>query len=216
MPKRDTKFKKGHVMSPEVREKIANANRGKKKPPRTLEHKRKIREHLLRLNKGRIGKKRPPMSLEWRKNLIDSHQGINLGIKRSKETREKMSIATKGRFRNNPFYRQQLRIRRLKQKFSYPFKDTSIERLVENELIKRNINYQKQVPLCRIAIVDFYLPEYRIVIQCDGDYWHSPSVNKGKDKKQDAILTFNGFNVYRFWEHEINECLEKCFDRLPI
>ncbi len=94
------------------------------------------------------------------------------------------------------------------------FKDTSIELKVEAELIKRNINYQKQVPLCKIAIVDFYLPEYRIVIQCDGDYWHNRSETKEKDERQNKVLAFNGFNVYRFWEHEINKSVEECINRV--
>jgi very-short-patch-repair endonuclease len=92
------------------------------------------------------------------------------------------------------------------------FKDTSIELKIETELQRRNINYQKQVPLCKIAIVDFYLPEYRIVIQCDGDYWHNLPGVKEKDERQDKVLIFNGFNIYRFWEHEINESVKKCID----
>ena len=96
------------------------------------------------------------------------------------------------------------------------YKDTKIELLIEEELKRRSINYQKQTPLCKIALVDFYLPEYRIVIQCDGDYWHSFAKQKEKDEKQEKILTFNGFNVYRFWEHEINESPEECINKLLI
>lgn len=96
------------------------------------------------------------------------------------------------------------------------FKNTGIEIKIEQELIKRRLNYQKQVPLCKIAIVDFYLPEYRIVIQADGDYWHNLPKQKEKDIKQDSVLTFNGFNVYRFWEHDINESVEKCISKIII
>jgi very-short-patch-repair endonuclease len=94
------------------------------------------------------------------------------------------------------------------------FKNTGIELKVETELHRRNIKYQKQVPLCNIAIVDFYLPEYRIIIQCDGDYWHTRPGAKERDNKQDNVLVFNGFNVYRFWEHEINESVEKCINNV--
>jgi len=94
------------------------------------------------------------------------------------------------------------------------FKDTSIELKIEAELKRQNINYQKQVPLCKIAIVDFYLPEYRIVIQCDGDYWHKYPQGREKDRQQDRVLTFNGFNVYRFWEHEINQSPKKCIKQI--
>ena len=93
-------------------------------------------------------------------------------------------------------------------------KDTGIELKIEAELKKRNINYQKQIPLCKVAIVDFYLPEHRIVIQADGDYWHNLKGSKEKSIQQDAILTFNEFNVYRFWEHEINESVENCINKI--
>lgn len=91
------------------------------------------------------------------------------------------------------------------------FKDTKPELKVELELIRLNINYQKQVPLCKIAKVDFYLPEHRIVIQVDGCYWHNCPIHSKKiligkterDIQQDSILTFNGFNIYRIWEHDI-------------
>ena len=96
------------------------------------------------------------------------------------------------------------------------FKDTTIELKIEAELQKRNINYQKQVPLCKIAIVDFYLPEYQIIIQTDGDYWHSKEGAREKDEKQDKVLIFNGFNVYRFWESEINNSVEDCVNKLNL
>jgi len=67
-----------------------------------------------------------------------------------------------------------------------------------------------------VAIVDFYLPEYRIVIECDGDYWHNLPGTREKDEMKDKVLIFNGFNVYRFWEHEINESVESCINKLLL
>jgi len=104
------------------------------------------------------------------------------------------------------------------------FKDTGIELKTEKYLIDNKINYQKQVPLCGIARVDFYLPEYRIVIQCDGCFWHNCPIHypshhieqKIKDNKKDSILQFNGYKVYRFWEHEINQSIEECFKRIEF
>lgn len=94
------------------------------------------------------------------------------------------------------------------------FKDTSIELKVEKELQQRGIDYKKQIPLCDTAIVDFYLPSSKVVIQCDGDYWHNKVGRKEIDKRQDEILLLNGFNVYRFWGSEINESVENCIDRI--
>ena len=132
---------------------------------------------------------------------------------------KKMSEATRGI--KNPFYNKkhtkQSKIKIREFQINNPnrvFKDTSIELKIETELQRRKINYQKQVPLCKIARVDFYLPEYRIVIQCDGDYWHNKPEQKIRDEQQDKVLTFNGFNVYRFWEHEINNSVKNCISKI--
>ena len=92
-------------------------------------------------------------------------------------------------------------------------KDTKIERLIEDELIKRNMPYTKQVPLLGITVVDFLLP-HDIVIYCDGDYWHNLPEYKQRDANQDLMLSFNGYKVYRFWEHDILKSSNKCINKI--
>ena len=93
--------------------------------------------------------------------------------------------------------------------------DTDIEIAVEKELIKRCIPYMKQVPVLGIALVDFLLPN-RIVIQCDGSYWHNRPNVKERDANQDFILTFNNYKVYRFSDKEINKSAKKCIEKIRI
>ena len=93
------------------------------------------------------------------------------------------------------------------------FRDTSIELMIEQELKKRNISYQKQVPILTTAIVDFLLPN-KIIIQCDGNFWHSRKINKGKDIAQDTVLQFNGYKVYRFTETEIKKSAKRCLEKV--
>jgi len=158
-----------------------------------------------KFSKARIGTKRPHKGTKWTDESKLKMSNTNKGHYVSEETKEKI---------------RQHRI----NKPTRVFKDTKIEIKIENELIKRGINYQKQVPLCKIAVVDFYLPEYRIVIQADGCYWHNcPEHGRGEIKncsekaiKQDNVLTFNGFNVYRFWEHEINQSVEDCINTIIL
>jgi very-short-patch-repair endonuclease len=88
-------------------------------------------------------------------------------------------------------------------------KGTDIERLIEDELIRREIPYTKQVPLLGITIVDFLLP-HDTVIYADGEYWHK---KEGKEKRavnQDFMLTFHGYRVFRFWGKDIKESPKKC------
>ena len=88
-------------------------------------------------------------------------------------------------------------------------KDTLPERLIEKELLKQGILYSKQVPLLGVAIVDFLLPD-KVIIQVDGDYWHSLPKVKKRDANQDFILGFKGYKIYRFWERNIKKSPSAC------
>lgn len=136
-----------------------------------------------------------PHSEESRQAISKSLSGRpahNKGISHKKETKDKIRLF----HLNNP---------------NRKFKETGIEKKMEGLLKVLGVEYQKQVSLCNIAIVDFYIPSKILVIQCDGCFWHGcPEHNKGwktsreRDEKQDKVLVANGFKVIRFWEHEIN------------
>lgn len=113
--------------------------------------------------------------------------------------------------------RSEVQAKKRKWHINHPnknFSNTSIEQKIAKELDKRQIKYQQNIGLCNIANVDFYLSKNKIVIECDGDYYHTLLGRKEHDAQRDRILIFNGFNVYRFWEHEINESSEKCIDKI--
>lgn len=95
------------------------------------------------------------------------------------------------------------------------FKETSIEIAIEDKLKKAELNYQKQFHIKEVGIVDFFLPDYKIIIECDGDYFHNLPGAQQKDSNRDFMATFGDrYKVVRFWEHEINESSEKCIKRL--
>jgi very-short-patch-repair endonuclease len=96
------------------------------------------------------------------------------------------------------------------------FEDTDIELIMKKELRRRGIRYKKQVALCMFAPVDFYLPTYKIALQCDGDYWHNLPEQKIRDREHDKVLIENGFIVYRFWGSEIKQDVKGCVNRLFI
>jgi len=186
-------FKKGQLNilnDPIIKKKMIEAKTGMKYEPFSEEHKRNI-------GKANKGKKHTKEYSDMCSYMAKTGIIGMKGKKHTEGTKEKM---------------RQWHIENPNRKF----KDTSIELKVEAELIRRGINYQKQVPLCKIAIVDFYLPEYRIIIQADGDYYHRFPEHIKKDKYQDLILTFNGFNVYRFWGKEINKNISSCINKLKL
>ena len=90
-------------------------------------------------------------------------------------------------------------------------KNTSIEIKTEKYLKKIGLNYQAQKFIKEgKTIADFYIPAQRIVIYCDGTYWHSiPKVRK-RDATQDLLLGMNGYKVIRLPEKDIkNENFRK-------
>lgn len=90
---------------------------------------------------------------------------------------------------------------------------SSIEKKFAKELENQNILYIQQFVILDKFKVDFLIGD-NIIVECDGDYWHNlPNIIE-KDKIRDKILIENGFIVFRFWEHEINDNVSNCVNKL--
>ena len=92
---------------------------------------------------------------------------------------------------------------------------TGIEIKIGGALLVAGLKFKEQFPLEGITVVDFYLPEYGIVIYCDGDFWHKGEWAKRhnvvkKDNWQNKILESRGYKVFRFGEADIDTSPEKC------
>jgi len=92
---------------------------------------------------------------------------------------------------------------------------TSIEFAIERELTRTGEIFIDQFTLLDgRTVVDFLLPSKKIVIYCDGDYWHKkPEVAK-RDTVQNQRLQEEGYTVFRFWEHEIKQSASACVQRI--
>jgi len=196
-------WNKGIPMSKEQKEKLRQVHLGRKAADGTK----------LKMSLAHKGRKPYQITDEIRKNMSTSHIGkhcspkseFKKGHKLSKEIKKKMSES----HIRNP---------------NRNFRETKIELKIEAGLQIQGFIYEKQVPLCKTAIVDFYLPEHKIVIECDGCYYHSCPIHfpknyreiRVRDINKDKVLKANGFKIYRFWEHEINESVEKCIGKLLI
>jgi very-short-patch-repair endonuclease len=109
---------------------------------------------------------------------------VNLGRKQNEETLEK-------------------RLRSMRKRFLSK-EPTSIEKKIYDYLLLKNISFEKQKVVGNKFIVDAYIPSLNLVIEADGDYWHSREDNKIKDKKKNEYLKTKGFNLIRLTETEIN------------
>jgi len=113
-------------------------------------------------------------------------------------------------------------------------KNTSIEKILEKELIKRNIRFEKNYNEV-IGKPDFIILEKKIAIFCDSAFWHGYKNmstkrhdfksnkdfwtdkiknNIKRDKKVNRELNKMGWKVIRFWDFQIKKELNKCIEKI--
>ena len=110
---------------------------------------------------------------------------------------------------------------------------SQIEQMLGKALWNANLRYRKQYSKLP-GKPDFVLPKYKVAIFCDSHFWHGYNWEQKKldhksnlqfwhskiepnierDKEVNDTLTAIGWNVIRFWEHEIRQDIEKCIERV--
>jgi len=91
---------------------------------------------------------------------------------------------------------------------------SSIEYILQEQLKKHNLIFEEQFPIEGICVADIAFPDRKIAVFCDGDYWHSLLHVKERDKKINEKLVACGWQVLRFWEHEIKTSVEECVSKI--
>lgn len=103
--------------------------------------------------------------------------------------------------------------------------DLKMNKMLENTRYKHEM-YPKM-----FGNPDFILPRKRVVIFCDGDFWHGYRYHEKKrlskkfwrdkiernmrrDKTVSRKLRREGWSVLRFWEHDIEKNPEKCMRKI--
>ena len=90
---------------------------------------------------------------------------------------------------------------------------TSIERKVADALERYGIEYEHEFPI-GIYYADFYLIDHGVIIECDGDYWHSKPEVVERDSRKNAFYELHGICFHRFTETDINERFEVINDKI--
>ncbi len=83
---------------------------------------------------------------------------------------------------------------------------TDIEAITEQALQELNLNYEFEHRVGRYSI-DFFLPDYEIAVECDGEYWHRDRVEK--DAARDKYLIGCGLTVVHLYGPDIREDVNK-------
>jgi DNA mismatch endonuclease (patch repair protein) len=114
-------------------------------------------------------------------------------------------------------------------------KNSKPELTLRKALWKENIRYRihkKNLP----GTPDIFIKKYKLAIFVDGDFWHGynwqvrkpnlktnakfwiPKIERNMQKDRIANTQLNqlGYNVMRFWEHEIKISLNKCVNQVKL
>lgn len=83
-------------------------------------------------------------------------------------------------------------------------KATSIEKKLYQELQRRGLLFETQKVIGNRFIVDAYIPSLNLIIEADGDYWHSLPKVVSKDKRENAYIKKCGYNILRISERDFN------------
>jgi len=146
------------------------------------------------------------------------------GVPKSEESKRKLSITQKNRFKNNPKLREEMSKTRLKwmrdnsKVKTSKLENTFIEILNSIGLIM-DIDYLHNHLVSNIkTFFDFYFPVKKIIIEVDGDFYHCnpdsefsipkyeiQKKNLYNDKRKNTWCKNHNITLIRYWEKDIKE-----------
>ena len=89
------------------------------------------------------------------------------------------------------------------------YSPSSLERKIGELLAEMDLSFVAQQRLGTF-VCDFYVRRGRLVIECDGIYWHSRPEQQVRDARKDGWLTKHGYTILRLPERRIREDLDWC------
>lgn len=105
-------------------------------------------------------------------------------------------------------------LRKLRYNQVFPQKDTLPERMLQQELRKRKIEFKKHVNFS-FCQPDLVFEKKKVAVFADGEHWHNYPEGKKRDKLQNKLLRKMGWKVLRFWDyHQIRPNVHKCVDKI--
>lgn len=136
---------------------------------------------------------------------IASENGRMLRESWSEEKRKKQSETRKKFLEENPEKHPNVLCAKNKKMITYP------EKLAFSFLQENNIPFTHNEPIC--GFFPDILLEDKIIIEIDGEQWHSSDEQKEFDMNRDSILEKNGYKVIRIPAKNVIENLNILFDK---
>lgn len=140
-----------------------------------------------------------PISSKFMKNRwVDPKFRLYMAnIVNTNEYKKKISIKAIENWKNNE-YRHKMALSNTAQLTN----KSKIEIALANILKSLNIEYISQYVIGPWSF-DFFLPKYKILIECQGEYWHNLPKTVCRDKaKSTYVKTYTDNKLYAIWEHE--------------
>lgn len=213
--------RKGRRLTTAHKEAIRAALTGRKIPLET-------RHRLSGFGRGRRH------TIKSRQRMSSAHLGVPLNPDRverlrqrrvTPETRAKISAANKGRrwpqrarervHRKLQALPIELRRARVLPALTASLRanPSSLEVVVRQVLDALGVVYEPSVQIGPY-VADMLVPHSRLVIECDGDYWHSRPGALERDMRKDKYLEANGYRVLRLGERVIKAITKQALREL--
>jgi len=93
-------------------------------------------------------------------------------------------------------------------------KNTKIELKIKKLLDELKISYIHQYSFKDKFVCDFGIPYKKLIIECDGIYWHNRKDTKKKDKAKDIYIQTCGWKILRLNENEIHNNINLCSNKI--
>lgn len=191
--------------------------RFKDKTKHPMYGKKLTKQHIRKIVLSRLGKKHSKKTKKVMRLKSTGENSAMYGKHHTLKSKNKIRVAMKGS--NNPNYKNGDSYKKayceccgkLLGRLAYfnkntkcvlcylkrpKFFNTDIELIVKKELTKRRIKFKHPYKVGKHP-ADFYIQKYNLVIECDGDYWHTKPGAKEKDRKQNAMMRNAGYFVKR-------------------
>jgi len=140
------------------------------------------------------------------------------GVPKTEESKRKLSISQKKRYEDNPKLKEDSSIRRINWlKTNLSSKKSKLELRFESMLKLINLKFINQYEFKK-RLFDFYLEDFNILIEVDGDFYHcnpdskhneivydTQKITKQNDVYKDTLCLEHNISLLRFWEKDINE-----------
>lgn len=145
---------------------------------------------------------------EWTE---ETKRNVSIGVKKSyNENLRKIRSEDNKRIWADMNYEQRLKrthngITAAREK-ALKLSSSSIEEKVAKQLDELGLKYKRQKRLNKCKFyVDFYLPKYNLVIECNGDYWHKLPDRVKRDRDLKMYVENTGHKIIFVWEHDIRD-----------